>query len=1013
MRKDREKRQRGITLVALVITIIIIIILSTVSMNFLIGENGLITKAQQAVEMTKIETAKEELEMTKGMAVIDGKGTIDIDRYFEILEEEGIIGDRENDVIDNGDGTYEVTTTDGYVFIVTVKQDEEGETTDIEIEYSTTAEGPRIAKITTEKTTNSIKIEVETRNADGATYKYEYKKSNEGEESWEEVETSENNTCTIDELTEGETYDIRVTVTTSEGSATRKTSVHLGELPEGTITFGEVEWQGDGTASVVVNTSAEGYQLQYQINAIEDNGWINISDGGTVGSLTYPSTVYARIFDGTNGSEHASVSLEDKIAPEVTVSPEGTTSNSVSVSASATDGQSGMEESVTYTYSIKVTGQDDSSYTTPSGAQNIASNSYTFTGLTQGTNYTVRVVVNGDKAGNAGTGTLANQTTGSIPGGETGVQQGAITFENTDWSGGKASVTVKTSTSYQIEYQVNNITEGSWQTISNGGTIGNLNYNDTVYARLTDGTNHGDYASTSIDDKIAPEVTVNPNGTTSNSVSVSASATDGQSGMATSITYTYSIKVTGQADSTYTTPSNASNIASNSYTFTGLTQGTNYTVRVVVNGDKAGNAGTGTLANQTTGSIPGGETGVQQGAITFTNLKWASGKASVTISTNTGNTIQYQVVANEGTSNAANWKPLPAGGVIGDLNHRDVVYARLTDGTNYGDEASTTIKDTTPPTISNITTSNITENSITVTVTATDNESGIASYTYKIEGVREETNSTGSYQFTGLNAGTEYTIQVIVTDRAGQTASDSTQTTTELGVGSIVPESTSYVGYYADVDGNGSVDGIIYADLAIGGSGQWDNSNGTYTIPKGSNFKKYEVSQKNHSNDFGTKDVIKVINASGNERFYVMALDEFNSGTKYCWYDDAYGNMTDYSTATSRDFGTGKTNTAKMIAKWNGTAYGGKDTGRNDDMWGAIQGEVAKGWFVPSRGEWGAFGDNLGITSGNCGDYGLFYWRWSSSQIDTDSVWTADYNFGHMNSSDVNVGGRVRLSATF
>ena len=29
--------------------------------------------------------------------------------------------------------------------------------------------------------------------------------------------------------------------------------------------------------------------------------------------------------------------------------------------------------------------------------------------------------------------------------------------------------------------------------------------------------------------------------------------------------------------------------------------------------------------------------------------------------------------------------------------------------------------------------------------------------------------------------------------------------------------STSYVGYYADVDGDGTVDGIIYADLAIGG----------------------------------------------------------------------------------------------------------------------------------------------------------------------------------------------------
>ena len=45
---------------------------------------------------------------------------------------------------------------------------------------------------------------------------------------------------------------------------------------------------------------------------------------------------------------------------------------------------------------------------------------------------------------------------------------------------------VSTETGYTIEYQVNN-TEGSWTTVENNGNIENLNYNDTVYARLTDG----------------------------------------------------------------------------------------------------------------------------------------------------------------------------------------------------------------------------------------------------------------------------------------------------------------------------------------------------------------------------------------------------------------------------------------------------------------------------------------------------------------------------------------------
>ena len=52
----------GITLVALVITIVILIILSTVTINALIGENGLITNAQTATMMTEFSIYKEEME---------------------------------------------------------------------------------------------------------------------------------------------------------------------------------------------------------------------------------------------------------------------------------------------------------------------------------------------------------------------------------------------------------------------------------------------------------------------------------------------------------------------------------------------------------------------------------------------------------------------------------------------------------------------------------------------------------------------------------------------------------------------------------------------------------------------------------------------------------------------------------------------------------------------------------------------------------------------------------------
>ena len=47
MQKQKNK-ETGITLIALVVTIIVLIILAGVSINMLVGENGIITKAQEA-----------------------------------------------------------------------------------------------------------------------------------------------------------------------------------------------------------------------------------------------------------------------------------------------------------------------------------------------------------------------------------------------------------------------------------------------------------------------------------------------------------------------------------------------------------------------------------------------------------------------------------------------------------------------------------------------------------------------------------------------------------------------------------------------------------------------------------------------------------------------------------------------------------------------------------------------------------------------------------------------------
>ena len=278
--------------------------------------------------------------------------------------------------------------------------------------------------------------------------------------------------------------------------------------------------------------------------------------------------------------EYANMMEEDVEIPEpeidstplvVTVTAGGTTTNSITVSVQAVDNESGMVTSPKYTYYIKKSNEGDGSY--QAKATNITNASYTFTGLEQETSYDIKVEVNGDNAGNVGTGTLTGQVTTKVP------AEGAITFGSTTWSGGQASITVSTNTGMQIQYQVNS-TSGSWTNISNNGTVGNLQHGQTVYARLYDGTNYGDYASASIVDGIKPTVSSITTGTiTSNSIQVTVSASDGQSGLATSGTYKYYLN--GTLKSTQT---------SSSYTFEGLTGETQYTIKVEAF-DKAGNKG--------------------------------------------------------------------------------------------------------------------------------------------------------------------------------------------------------------------------------------------------------------------------------------------------------------------------------------------------------------------------------------------------------------------------------------
>ncbi len=237
---------------------------------------------------------------------------------------------------------------------------------------------------------------------------------------------------------------------------------------------------------------------------------------------------------------------------------------------------------------------------------------------------------------------------------------------------------------------------------------------------------------------------------------------------------------------------------------------------------------------------------------------------------------------------------------------------------------------------------------------------------------------------------------------------------------------TKYVGYYADIDGDGTVDGVIYADLAVGGS-YYEWPIGYDIKPETTGLKNYTVSSTQYDGPFGKKEVLTPEKGStGKDRFYVMALQDIDgkqNGDTYCWYAQAYSDSrTDK--VTSQDFGTGKTNTATIMEKWKTKAWGEQNTGSKPDLWGQIQTQVANGWFVPSLDEWGAFVNELGVSAysssqnyyENLGLSKDIYW--TSSQMYYTSAWSYSgryegvYGFGSGGERYTN-DYHVRLSTTF
>ena len=80
------KNSKGVTLVALVVTIIVLIILAGISINLILGDNGIITIAKKAKENTELAKIQEETELNELYTQLENNGGTSGEISYDAIE---------------------------------------------------------------------------------------------------------------------------------------------------------------------------------------------------------------------------------------------------------------------------------------------------------------------------------------------------------------------------------------------------------------------------------------------------------------------------------------------------------------------------------------------------------------------------------------------------------------------------------------------------------------------------------------------------------------------------------------------------------------------------------------------------------------------------------------------------------------------------------------------------------------------------------------------------------------
>ena len=596
---------------------------------------------------------------------------------------------------------------------------------------------PEVTGIETTSSTISIKAKDE----DSGIVEYAITTSKVEPKEFTSVTNTKEFSTTIEEQQQGTTYyvwikdqagNVSVPATATTGNVTDLKQADI------TITPSPSGWtNGKVVATAKVNVDIGNYKIR---TSTDGEHW------ETKNSQTFSSngTMYVALWDGTNYGASATQAINniDTTKPIVT----GATATTNKIAITATDEASGI-----IGYAVTTSNTAPSSFTDVASTKTF---SKTVENQKQGTTYYVWVK---DAAGNVSaskstaTGKVTDLTSANVK----------FAYSPSGWTNTDVTATASTT-----------VTGFTLQTSKDGKTWNSTNTqtftaNGTVYARLWDGTNYGGSATgnfTNID-KTKPVVT----GATATTNKIAITATDEASGI-----IGYAVTTSNTAPSSFTGVTNTKSL---SVAPTGYRQGTTYYVWVK---DQAGNVSaskstaTGKVTDLTAANVK----------FTYSPSGWTNKDVTATASTTvSGFTLQT-------SKDGSNWSST----ATQTYSSNGTIYARLTDGINYGGSATGNFTniDKTAPTVSTALKSTSTSiNSVALSVGITDTNSGLGKIDWYYGTTNNPTTKAGTtsvtamntsatgpttaqtktYTVTGLSSGTTYYFKAIAYDVAGNQVS--------------------------------------------------------------------------------------------------------------------------------------------------------------------------------------------------------------------------------------------------